>query len=173
MHLRLSTLLGTYEFLPNDVVSLERYGSIPLMRGVRIVHARSDYPSKIVFWCLDPEDLIERIRNAGFSSRAPVTSESQRRGIPVRWTTIVLFLLVWNALFLLANTVVRTVAPIPILLAFLLSWGIRVSPRVQKMVLKEGRSVTEIKAPLLLIQIISGLLLVVFTVLLLANVIPI
>ena len=103
MRLRVTCVLDTYDFLPSDVVSLERYGALPLFySGVRIAHARPDYPSKIIFWCPgNPEVLISGIREAGFLPTAPASSAIQRRGIPLRWSAIILFILIWNGLFLL------------------------------------------------------------------------
>jgi hypothetical protein len=175
-HLKLSGLLGTYDFLPGDVVSLERYGSIPLFSsGVRIVHSRLDYPSKIIFWYLGkPETLIERIREIGFSPTAPASSGTERRGFPVRWTAILLLVLAWNGLLLLDYPRSGVNQPgffslLALLLAFLVSWRTRTSPKLQEMILRDGHSVTEIKAFLFLVQIISGILLAVFAVVLLAR----
>jgi hypothetical protein len=161
------------------VVSLERYGSIPFFSsGIRIAHARSDYPSKIIFWYLgNPETLIGQIHETGFLSTAPVSSEIKWRGIPVRWTAILLSILIWDGLFLLDGVIPRSFVKrpglftlTPFLVAFLVCWGTKSSPRLQKMILRDGRSVNEIKAYLSLIQTVSGILLVIFAVLVLARV---
>jgi hypothetical protein len=177
--LRLSGLLGTYNFQPGDVVSLERYGSIPLFSsGIRIVHVRPEYPSKIVFWCSGPTALIEEIQNAGFSPDAPPIHQSLRRRFPVRWTFILFFLLVWNGALLLGDSFDRIarVSPLPwlspLLMAFMICWGIRVSRTLQKLVLRDNHFVKEIEAYLRLIQFVSGPLLAIFTVLMLAHVFP-
>jgi hypothetical protein len=107
VRLRLTCVLDSYDFEPRDVVSLERYGSIPLFsNGIRILHARADYPSKIIFWCMgNPEELNNRIREAGFMPTAPASSEIRWRGIPFRWAWILLFIVVWSGLFLLNGAV--------------------------------------------------------------------
>lgn len=147
--LKLTCLLDTYEFEPCDVVSLERYGSIPFFsNGIRLLHARPDYPSKIIFWCFgNAEVLISRIRETGFLPTAPASSEIRWRGIPFRWGAILFFVLVWNGLFLLKGAIpngsqnppgVLTLAPL--LFAFLAGWGIKRSLTLQNMVLSDGRS---------------------------------
>src|SRR5258708_364983 len=115
MRLRLTSVLDTYDFLPIDVVSLERYGSIPFFySGIRIVHARPDYPAKIIFWCFgNPEALIGEIHETGFLPTAPANSETKWRGVPVRWTTILFLILIWNGLFLLDDAVSRSLMDRP------------------------------------------------------------
>jgi hypothetical protein len=176
--LRLSSLVGTYDFLPSDVVSLERYGLVPFFsNGVRIAHARSDYPSKIIFWCLgNPETLIQKIRQIGFLPGAPASSETRWRGIPVRVTPIVLFILIWNGLFYLDGVVPGNFAKrlglfalFPLLFAFLVSWAAKTSPRFQEVILRDGHSVNEIKAYLSLVQMVSGILLPIFSILVLTH----
>jgi hypothetical protein len=171
--LRLSSLGGTYNFLPSDVVALERYGIIPIFSsGIRIAHARSDYPCKIIFWYLgNPETLIGEIRETGFLPTAPTSSETKWRGIPVRWGAILVAVLVWNGLFFLDGVFSRGIAKrpgffalVPLLMAFLVCWGIKRSPRFQEVILKEGRSINEIKAHLSLVQTVSGILLIMFSV---------
>ena len=177
--LRLASVLDSYDFEPQDVVALERYGSIPLFyNGIRVVHARLDYPSKIIFWCFgSPDELIDRIREAGFLPTAPSSSEIRWRGIPCRWASIFIFILVWNGLFLLngarphgAENQPGMFILAPLLFAFLTGWGIKRSATLQTMVLNDGRSVNEVKGFLTLIQVISALLFVVFAILLFAGV---
>jgi hypothetical protein len=178
--LRLSGLVGRYDFQPAEVISLERYGSIPFFSsGLRIVHSRLDYPAKIIFWTLgSPEKLLERIRDIGFLPSGPASSEIQRRGFPLRWSAILLFVVAWNGLFLLDRALSHSrnqpgiYALLALLSAFLICWGIRVSPTFQRLVLRDGRSVAEIQAAFLLVQIVSSILLVVFTVLLLTHAFP-
>jgi hypothetical protein len=164
-------VIDTYDFLPSDVVSLERYGPIPFFSsGVRITHARSDYPSKIIFWYGNPETLIEQIRGVGFSPTAPTSCETKWRGFPVRWTALLLFILAWNGLFLLDAVVPHSSANrpgpltlLPLFLAFLVCWGTKTSGRLQQLILSDGHSINEVKAFLSLIQIVSGILLVILS----------
>ena len=176
--LKLSGLIGTYDFLPRDVVSLEPYGWIPfLYRGVRIRHSRLDYPRKIIFWNLgSSERFIERIRSIGFLPSGPASSEVAPRGFPWRWGAILVFFAVWSGLSLLAlafssSRYLSAVFGVAFLLwAFVCSSCIRASPTVQRLVLKDGRSAAEIQAWLLPTQTGSGLILVFSLVLLLVNV---
>ena len=63
--------LGSYEFSPSQVVSVEPYGSIPfLSSGIRINHNRADYPEKIIFWCMGNRSrVLAEFRKCGFSSQ--------------------------------------------------------------------------------------------------------
>jgi hypothetical protein len=75
--LRLSVfMLGSYSFASDEVVSLNRVGSIPsLSSGIQIVHNRSDCPPMIAFWCRGvPEKLPVRIHEVGFSGTAVASS---------------------------------------------------------------------------------------------------
>jgi hypothetical protein len=84
--LTISTPLSrSYVFEPERVVALEPWGWIPILqRGVRIVHSNPRYPSRIVFVGFqDPERLIERIRQAGFSPAAPDTRAPKRPGLAI------------------------------------------------------------------------------------------
>jgi len=172
--LRLKCLLDSYDFAPSQVVSLEPHGSfLRFHNGLRVVHARSDYPSKIVFWCQgNPEELISRIRQAGFLPTAPASSEVRWRGMPFRWTWVGIFLVAWHALFLVPVAAIPdrmnrepAFACLPLLFAFLVAWSIKSSPTVQNMVLSDGHSVNEVKGFLSMIQFVSAPLCVVFAIL--------
>ena len=165
--LRLSSLLGVYDFSPSEVVSLQPYGSIPLFsRGIRITHARAEYPAKIIFWYLgNPESVLRRISDAGFLPSAPASAEIRWRGMPIRWTALVLFVLIWNVLFLPMRAFAKppiALGLVPLLGALFVCWGINAYPQLQKVILKDGRSINEIKAFLSLIQTVCGLLAIVF-----------
>jgi hypothetical protein len=164
-------LIGSYRFTPEQVAALEPYGSIPILyRGVRVVHSNPDYPSKIVFWCFqNPARLIERIRQVRFIPRASAATVQTRKGMPMRWSFILVLVVVWNALFFLDGFVPwkepKAPGP-PVLLALALvfstAFAVRRSALLQSWVLKSGRSVGEIRPVLLLVQFVTGFMLVIF-----------
>ena len=46
-----------FDFLREDIIRVEPFGSIPLIAsGIRLVHRRSDYPKMVVFWCIGGRD---------------------------------------------------------------------------------------------------------------------
>jgi hypothetical protein len=162
-------MLGTYTFTPDQIVALEPYGSIPLFgRGIRILHSRSDYPEKIVFWCFRrPERLLDEIRAAGFLPQASETALRSSVGLPVRWTAIIAIVVAWNTLFLLDGSAPWNPPKIPgpfvilaVALAFVAALALQRSEAVQAWALKPGRSVTEIAPALLVLQLVSGLMLI-------------
>lgn len=67
----------------------------------------------------------------------------------------------------------RTISLAALALAFLVCWAIKTTPEIQKLVLADGHCMIEIRAYLTLIQIISLLLLAIFSLLLLAHVFPV
>jgi hypothetical protein len=164
-------MLGTYAFAPAQVVALEPYGVVPLVgRGVQVIHGHPNYPAKVVFWSFgDPERLIAKIRGTGFVPSCPSAAATSREGIPLRWSAILVALVVWNTLFLLGGFVPwrapkfpGPLVPAALALAFLSAYALPRSTFLQSLVLKEGRSIEEIRALLSLIQLVCGLLFVVF-----------
>jgi len=165
-------LLGGYDFTPDQMIALEPHGNVPVIgRGIRLRHSRPDYPRRIVFWCAgSPRQLIGRIqREAGFVPRSPrATEPATPTGAPVRPRAIVVAIAAWLLLGLLGGLTPSMGAPppgpFPFLLVgsvFLCAAAIQRSPGLQAWVLKPGRAVGEIRAVLSVLQLVSGILLVV------------
>ena len=168
-------ILGTYSFAPDEVMAVERYVMIPVIGwGIRVRHCKRDCPERVIFWCLgSPDTVLQGIRASGFQPAASRPAAGyQTRGIPIRWSAIIITFAVWNAFFLLGMRGNRfpplpgpfTVAPL--LFLFVLSIGTLKFPLFQRLVLKPGRSVGEIRPLLRLLTFISGFLLVIFSLLL-------
>ena len=157
---------GTYQFKPSEIVALEPHGSVPFFStGIRIIHNRLDYPNKIIFWCMgNRERVLAATRGAGFlPSGLPSLRPS---GFPVRWRFLLGAVALWNALLLLdwhgAKSSLgepRPLSLLALLLIFAAVTAIRLFPRAQSIVLREGHQVGEIKAILALLQLVSGLIL--------------
>lgn len=166
-------LSGKYEFSPQDVVGIERYTMIPVLGwGVRIVHSRSDYPENFIFWNLaGPEPVLRGIREAGFSPAGQAPDIPPRRGIPIRWSVIIGLVILWNGLFMLDFGRTNSGLPIPglfvcvaLLVVLILSLATLRSPAVQKIVLKPGRHLGEIRGTVGLLAAISGIMLIIFSI---------
>jgi len=168
-------LLGTYSFTPDQVSAVERYVMIPVLGwGIRIRHCNADCPKRVIFWCLgSPNAVLEGIRDSGFLPVASSSAFPERHGIAMRWSAIVIAVVIWNALFFLNAGHTSGVPPhpgpfilAPLLFAFALSVGTLMSPKLQRIILKPSRSVGEVRPFLRLLAFISGLLLVIFSILL-------
>jgi hypothetical protein len=142
--------------------------------GIRIHHCNADCPKRVIFWCLgSPDTVLRGIRDSGFLLIASSSASPQRRGIAMRWSAIIIAIAVWNALFFLDSGHTSGVPPhlgplilAPLLFAFALSVGTLMSPKLQRIILKPGRSVGEIRPFLRLLAFISGFLVVIFSILL-------
>lgn len=154
--------LGTYEFSPSQVVSIEPHGSIPILAsGLRIRHNRNDYPEKMIFWSLGSRNkMLEEIRQSGFiPCGTPATRPS---GFAVRWSVLIGVFVLWNTmLFLDILTQSKPSKPgllsfIAILSLFALSTAVRISTKLQSLVLQKGHKIEEIKSVLILLQIVSA-----------------
>jgi hypothetical protein len=165
------SLIGRYSFSPDQVAALEPYGSIPILgSGVRIIHTVPSYPDKIIFWCFgSPKRLIERITALGFQPRASRADVPQRDGMAFRWSFLILLVVIWNALFVLDGYVPwkepKGPGPYTLLavaLLFLMAVALNRSSRFQSLVLKPGRSITEVRSVALLVLAVSAIMLIAF-----------
>jgi len=164
-------LIGSYSFSPDQVAALEPYGSIPLLgSGMRIVHTVQSYPEKIIFWCFgSPKRLIQKITDLGFRPQASRAQVPHRDGMAFRWPFLILVVVLWNALFLVDGFVPWKAPKGPgpyaflaLSLLFLTALALNVSARVQALALKSGRSISEVRAVVVLVLVVSAIMLLAF-----------
>ena len=166
--------MGTYSFTRDQVISIERYGWIPLVgEGIRITHSIADYPQKIVFWCR-PSSVIGRLTAVGFTpahTSSEIPNHLSGRGFPLRWLPLILLAVIWNLLigFEMVTHADGMPLPGPLSLAALsMVFGVSVMavrlPGVQNVFLKPGRSFGEVKPVFLLVAIVSGIMTVILTI---------
>jgi hypothetical protein len=127
------------------------------------VHANPRYPSRIVFVGFQsPERLIERMHQAGFVPAMPDTRVPRRPGLPIRGSAVLLLVAVCAMLFLLSRGPAGGPGPSMLLVLALLYAAASALPQsrwLQSWVLNPGRSVDEIRRPLQLLRLASGLVL--------------
>lgn len=164
--------MGTYSFSKDQVLSIERYGWIPLIgEGIRINHSVADYPEKIVFWCR-PTSVLAGLTGIGFSSAHASSKKPQRpspRGFPLRWTPLIVLGVIWNLLIGFERVAYTNGVPSPGPLSLTALWivfGVCIAtirlPNVQALFLKPGRKFEEVKPIFLLVATVTGIMAVVF-----------
>ncbi len=174
--------IGSYAFLQNQVVSIKKYTVIPRLGwGIQIVHNVIKYPKKIIFWTFrDPQEVIAQIQASGFSPSADPVDVPSDPGMPVKWRSVVLIIVLWNFLLILAShggvpqlgLSPRALMFIALGSLFLGTVFFNRSARLQDMILKPGRSPDEIKAWVKLLAIVSGVLFAGLLVTLLSALVP-
>lgn len=157
--------MGRYEFTPSQVVSIEPYGSIPVLNwGIRINHNRTDCPTNIVFRCLGSR---QRIFDAIEQGRFVTSGKPAERptGFPVKWSVTIAAVALWNVLFYLDGSFAAPgphLPGVPALLGlfsvFAISTATKLFPSVQRIVLRDGHNLGEIREFLSLAQLVTGLL---------------
>jgi hypothetical protein len=70
-----ATILGKLVFKADDIISIEPFGSIPIIgRGIKINHRVNKYNKKVIFWSFEnPKTLIDKIKQTGFLSNEKPT----------------------------------------------------------------------------------------------------
>ncbi|MFZ6770384.1 hypothetical protein ACO0LM_25290 [Undibacterium sp. Di26W] len=164
------TTFGKYEFSPDQVVSFEPYGMIPVfMSGIRINHNRLDYPGAIIFWYLGRRDkVLGSFAQCGFQPSGKVCARPQ--GMPMRWSVLIAMILIWNVLFFLdlpPQLFPHGAEPGPVQIFALVSacafsTAAKLSTRLQKLIMREGRYFGEVKPVFGLMQLLTGALALAF-----------
>lgn len=166
---------GRHRLTRDQVVSIEPYGVIPVIGdGIRIRHTAPDVPEKIIFWC-NPDSTLKAIASAGFipaGKASELSSHGKSRGFPLRVAPILVAVAIWNALFILqffrGGTAVAFPGPFTLAaVAFLFGTAAAALrfPGFQARLLKPGHRFEEVRPVFQLLTVISGLMLLVFTLL--------
>ncbi len=174
-----ATILGNLVFAPQDVVSIEPYGLIPVIgRGLKINHRVKAYNSKVIFWTLgSPEKLLHDIDETGFlNNSAPIQEQLQQEvqvaqnnsGFPIKTRAAVLIVIIWNVLFSIDLFKIFTQgmqgSPLGVgaksAIGFLLILSILLlsSDYVRSLILKEGYSIDGSKRFIYFLIFICGFL---------------
>jgi len=174
------SMIGNLVFSPADIVSIEPYQQIPIIgRGVKINHSVSNYKEKVIFWTFgNPKEVIDEIRKTGFldnlnSKNLVVDNEilekQKQGGFPIKKSFAIGAVVLWNLLILI-DFVKFFNGPRD---GFLFSYGVKtalglflglslltlVSKSFQNLILKEGRSLDDIKRVLYFIILITSFML--------------
>jgi len=153
-------LLGTYKFAPNNIIGFEPnkglYGG-----NIFIVHNVADYPEKISLnYKGGANELTLKLNQHGFIPSGIADPSRSRKGIPARWSFLIISILLLNALLLFGEKWQNSIySMIAIALTFAATFMIPKSEMLQKLILKPDRRVGEIVPILSLLKLISGILL--------------
>ena len=168
-----AALIGKYSFTQEQIISIKKYTTIPILAwGILIIHNVSEYPKKIKFWSFsNPESIITKIQETGFLPSADPLKIPPNIGIPVKWQTLVLIIALWNILlfadmggFPRPGFKPGIFSLLALFLLFVGSISIWKSSWLQNIILKPGRSPSEIKAWLNLLALVSGFLFVIMSI---------
>ena len=176
-----ASILGNVCFRPSDVISIEPL-SLFSGTGIKINHRVGGYSEKVIFLTSGSRDLIKRINDTGFLSNSDtIPAEVEARinkyqssgSFPMKWSAVIVFVVVWNLLFLgdLLGYFKNTNNHIPIgmgvqlalAFAFLFALTTLLSAPFSRLVLKDGRKAAEVKSFLLFLMLISGLMFILFS----------
>jgi len=177
-------LIGKLVFSPENIISIELYngpGSL-FGSGIQINHNVSGYNSKVIFWTSgNSTDLINKIAQTGFlNNTGPdttvpdinMTSAQKQGGFPLKKSATIAIVVIWNLFFLYNFYNVRSFfiggkSQSPLGLGAQLALGfmlitcislLKLEP-VRKLVLKEGRSIDDIKSTVYFIMLICAVML--------------
>ncbi|MEO9966804.1 MAG: hypothetical protein ABJF11_13485 [Reichenbachiella sp.] len=172
-----ASVIGNLTFKSSDIISVETYKAVPLLgQGIRIHHRVKNYKEKVIFWTFkSPQELIKKIEQTGFlNNTAPISTEEEQEiakqqsvgGFPIKTWFAIAVVLVWNLLFLY-DFQNRGEGDMPIgngskyALAFVFGTGLLllISEPFRRLVLKDGRTLNDIKKFVLFLMFITGIML--------------
>jgi len=169
-----STFAGKFVFKSTDIISIKPYTAVPLIiKGVKITHRVSNYPSKVIFWTTkSPAKLVDRIKQTGFldsvnSSAATfctkATTHQAKEGFAIKTSATIAFVVIWNVSFLIYFLFGKHVE-LPSEIATLIAMGFVILTCImgltykpfRRMILKEGRTLEDIQNFMYFILFVCG-----------------
>ena len=168
-------LQDAYLFAPDQVLTIEKYVVVPfLMGGIQIHHCKTTYPRIILFKCFgNPDTVLRGIHEAGFLPSPSSLVPPQPFVFTTRWSRNIMSLVAWSILvliffrFQIGNLPMLGVLVLCILIfAFELLIDTLIAPRLQRPALKPDGSGSQIRPILRVCAFASGILLMIFSILL-------
>jgi hypothetical protein len=175
-----AAIVGSLHFQTKDIIAIEPYTLIPLLgQGIKITHRVEKYNSNVIFWSFkNPSRLLEEIRQTGFLDNInqassigldDITALQQHSGFPIKRSVLIALIVIWNLGFLFDFTraMQSDVPGPPMGIGVILSLTVMLTfcmftlqfPSFSKRVLKEGRTVSEVKRLLYFMLIVGGIIL--------------
>ncbi len=170
-----ASVIGNLYFRPSDIISIEP-SSFLSGAGIKINHRVEKYSSKVIFLTSGSSDLISRIESTGFlhnTDALPADVETEIAkyqlggSFPIKWSAAIAFIVIWNLLFLAdqleyfgkkSNMPLGNGARLAIAFAFLFALALLISEPFRQLVLKEGRTIKDVKPFLLFLMLITGIM---------------
>jgi hypothetical protein len=177
-----ATILGNLIFRPGDIISIVPYSRF-ISRGIKINHKVPKYNHNIIFWTFgNPHEIIKKIEQTGFlNNTTPITGDfgesmtkAQSQGsFPLKITAAIAIVVIWNVLLLIdfqdffgenkagpyLGDGAQLASGFLLLICILL---LTVEP-VRRLILKEGRTISDIKKFIYFLMFISGFMLLIST----------
>jgi len=175
-----ASIVGNLVFLPSNINSIEPYTQIPLIgQGIKINHTVDSYNKKVIFWTFkNPETVINQIKHTGFLSNQQeletnsileIQERQKSGGFPVKKSIAISAVVIWNLLFLIdfIPFFQGESEGLPIGNGVLTALGLLcssallslISSDFRRLILKDGRTLEDIKKVSIFIMIVSGFML--------------
>jgi hypothetical protein len=173
-----ASIIGNLVFQPTDIISIEPHSSF-LSSGLKINHSVPNYKDEVIFWTFGNVNyLLLKIEQIGFLNRnAPIsdktinaiTSSQLKGGFPIKKWFANTVLAIWSLLLLYDFTNSNTEG-LPVGIGFQSALGIifgigvllLISDPFRQLILKEGRTLDDIKKFVYFLLFISGIMLLQF-----------
>ncbi|MBB6498359.1 hypothetical protein [Pedobacter cryoconitis] len=175
-----ATILGNLIFKPGDIISIVPYSGL-MSSGLKINHNVPGYNDNVVFWTFSsPNEIIKKIEATGFlTNTIPLPADLEERitktqsqgGFPLKTSAAIAIVVIWNILFLInfqnffGESKVGPhlgLGPQLALGFMLLTCALLLTfEPARRLILKEGRTVDEIKKFIFFIMFICGFILLI------------